>query len=110
MKMELHNGDFRILLHKNVDTSNFPIKIRRQIYAVEKLVRLGERLGVRIYANCFYESDFFEWVVNYDQGIEQLNIVVRCLDSISVPLEYHNITDLTLSQLAVKLSEIELIF
>ena len=101
-KMLLH-------LHEDTDTANFPSKIRRQIYAVEKLVRLGERFGVQIYTNCLYESDFLEWVVNYDQNAKELHVIVRCLDSISVLLEYHNITDLTLSQLAAKLAEIELI-
>jgi len=98
-----------MLLHENIDTMGFPAKIRGQIYAVEKLVRLGERFGVQIYTNCLYESDFLEWVVNYDQNTGELHIIMRCLDSISVPLEYHNITDLTLSQLAAKLAEIELI-
>jgi len=41
---------------------------------------------------------------------KQLYIIVRCLDSISVPNETHNITDLTLSQLAGLLAQIELIF
>ena len=99
-----------MLLHENTDTVNFPSKIRGQIYAVEKLVRLGQRFGVQIYTNCLYESDFLEWVVNYDQNIGELQIIMRCLDSISVPLEYYNITDLTLSQLATKLAEIELIY
>lgn len=99
-----------MLLHENTDTVNFPSKIRGQIYAVEKLVRLGQRFGVQIYTNCLYESDFLEWVVNYDQNIGELQIIMRCLDSISVPLEYHNITNLSISQLATKLAEIELIY
>ena len=99
-----------MLLHENINTANFPAKIRGQIYAVEKIVRLGQRFGVHVYTNCLYENDFLQWVVSYDQENGELYIIVRCLDSISVPNETHNITDLTLSQLAAKLAELELIF
>lgn len=56
-----------MLLHENTDTANFPPYICRKIYEVEKLVRLGQRLGVQVYTNCLYESDFLQWVVSYDK-------------------------------------------
>ena len=99
-----------MLLHENTDVANFPPYIRRKIYEVEKLVRLGQRLGVQVYTNCLYESDFLEWVVSYDQKNDELYIILRSLDSISVPIEKYEIHNLTLSQLAVKLAELELIF
>ena len=108
-----------MLLHENTDVANFPPYIRRKIYEVEKLVRLGQRLGVQVYTNCLYESDFLEWVVSYDQKNDELYIILRSLDSISVPwgvkankkrVEKYEIHNLTLSQLAVKLAELELIF
>lgn len=99
-----------MLLHENTDTANFPLHIRRIIYEVEKLVRLGQRLGVQVYTNCLYESDFTQWVVKYDDKIEELYIILTCLDSISVPPEKHIISKLSLSQLAAKLAELELIF
>lgn len=98
-----------MLLYKNTDTANFPPYIRRKIYEVEKLVRLGQRLGVQVYTNCLYESDFLQWVVSYDQQNDELFIILRSLDSISVPVEKYEINNLTLSQLAAKLAELELI-
>jgi len=99
-----------MLLHENTDAANFPPYIRRKIYEVEKLVRLGQRLGVQVYTNCLYESDFLQWVVSYDRQNDELHIILRSLDSISVPVEKYEIHNLTLSQLAVKLAELELIF
>lgn len=99
-----------MLLHENTDTANFPPYIRRKIYEVEKLVRLGQRLGVQVYTNCLYESDFLQWAVSYDKQNDELYIILRSLDSISVPVEKYEIHNLTLSQLAVKLAELELIF
>jgi hypothetical protein len=99
-----------MLLHENTDTANYPPYIRRKIYEVEKLVRLGQRLGVQVYTNCLYESDFLQWVVSYDQQNDELFIILRSLDSISVPVEKYEIHNLTLSQLAAKLAELELIY
>lgn len=99
----------KMLLHENTDTANFPVSIRRQIYAVERLVRLGQKQGVQVYTNCFYESDFLQWVVSYDKQNDELYIILSSLDSISVPIEKYEIHNLTLSELAVKLAEIELI-
>lgn len=48
------------ILHKNTDTSNYPPYVRIKIHQVEGLVRLGQRLGIKIYTNCFYESDFLQ--------------------------------------------------
>ena len=99
-----------MLLHKHTDTASFPPQIRTKIYQVEKLVRLGQRLGVCIYTNCLYESDFLQWVVSYDQENDKLFIIVYSLDSITVPAKLYEIHNLTLSQLAGLLAEIELIF
>lgn len=99
-----------MLLHENTNLASFPPYIRTKIYEVEGLVRLGQKLGIRIYTNCLYESDFFQWVVEYDKKKNELYIILTCLDSISAPVERHEIHNLTLSQLAAKLAEIELIY
>lgn len=99
-----------MLLHENIDTANFPPYIRRKIYEVEKLVRLGQRSDIQVYTNCLYESDFLQWQVSYNPQKDELYIIIRSLDSISVPVEKHGIANLTLSQLAAKLAQLELIY
>lgn len=99
-----------MLLHENIDTENFPPYIRRKIYEIEKLVRLGQRLAIQVYTNCLYESDFLQWEVSYNPQKDELYIIIRSLDSITVPSEKHQVGNLTLSQLAAKLAQLELIY
>lgn len=68
-----------MLLNENIDTANFPSHIRRKIYEIEKLVRLGQRSAIQVYTNCLYESDFLQWEVFYNPKKDELYIIVRSL-------------------------------
>lgn len=96
-----------MLLHSNIETSHYPAQIRKQYYLIEKIVRLAQKKYIEIFSNSCFATDFVEYELIYKNEI--LQISVRQLDTNSVPVEYHNVTDLSFFGLCKVLNHIELI-
>lgn len=94
-------------LHSNIETSHYPAQIRKQYYLIEKIVRLAQKQHVEIFTNSCFSTDFVEYELIYRNNV--LQISVRCLDSISVPVEYYDLTNLSFFELCAILKQIELI-
>lgn len=96
-----------MLLHTNIEISHYPAQIRKQYYLIERIVRLAQKQYVEIFTNSFFATDFVEYELVYGNNV--LQISVRCLDSISVPVEYYDLTGLSFFELCAILKQIELI-
>lgn len=94
-------------LHSNVETASYPAQIRKQYYLIEKIIRLAQKQFIEIFSNSLFSTDFVEYELIYKNNI--LQISVRQLDTNSVPVEYHDVTNLTFFELSLTLKNIELI-